>query len=146
MCEESKALEKVMSSGYACYFLKFCLHLYVTDVFYNQAGLVHFTGKGNPKVLLLTYNTQKKTHIGCIPKDQGGFVDRIRQVVKLEKRKNDETRNKEETPVPKSKRPKLYQSQTLSNNSPSPISVVELPVSPQRKRHYCKKTYKLHPS
>ena len=41
--------------------------------------------------------------------------------------------------VPKSKRPKLYQSQTLSNKSPSPISVVELPVSPQRKRHYSKK-------
>ena len=39
--------------------------------------------------------------------------------------------------------PNVY---TLSKNSPSPISVVELPISPQRKRHYCQKTYKLHPS
>ena len=37
--------------------------------------------------------------------------------------------------------PNVY---TLSKNSPSPISVVELPISPQRKRHYCQKIYKLH--
>ena len=49
------------------------------------AGVVHFSGDCDIKVLILLYSRDKRAYLGFIPHDQLGFVDRIRAVLRREK-------------------------------------------------------------
>lgn len=49
------------------------------------AGVVHFSGSCDIKVLILLYSRDKRAYLGFIPHDQPGFVERIRAVLRREK-------------------------------------------------------------
>ena len=49
------------------------------------AGVVHFTGSCDIKVLILLYSRDKRAYLGFIPRDQFAFVERIRAVLRREK-------------------------------------------------------------
>ena len=51
----------------------------------GYAGVVHFTGGSDVKILILLYSRDKRAYLGFIPHDQRGFVDRIRTVLRREK-------------------------------------------------------------
>ena len=49
------------------------------------AGVVHFSGDCDIKVLILLYSRDRRAYLGFIPHDQVGFVERIRAVLRREK-------------------------------------------------------------
>ena len=62
------SLTKVLSRGYAA-----CVHVSTTNK------------KCDIKVMILLYNKEKNTYLGCIPNDQLQFVDCIRKVIQQQK-------------------------------------------------------------
>ena len=57
------------------------------------AGCVHFSGTQNCeiKVLILLYSAERKVFLGFIPNDQTNFVERIREEIRKEKSKRDQS-------------------------------------------------------
>ena len=52
---------------------------------YGYAGVVHFAGNSDIKVLILLYSSDRRAYLGFIPHEQAAFIERIRTVLRREK-------------------------------------------------------------